>query len=343
MENKNDIWDEKEYLRMEYLKVKYLKLINPSYFSKKITPIFDQVKKTVPQSGWIKIGNTITQSDFMSRAMSIVGKQFKEIETKTAIISVSKKDVLNVHNRYHSSIVKFEDICFARSYDVSKMINKKDYEHLIWTTIQSVLSGITGISGVVYSTVFGSFIYFRAAQSIALYYGYDVKDDPLELEFAGEVTLIALSKIFEDKKSNHVANHIHQMMLTDEHSLKVETNKSTFSSVGQASRSASSAKLVTKRAVNMSEYLLKKSLSKSHKKATEQEVFSELFERLIGLASKSSGKKVVPIAGTLIGMIFDISDMTRLLKYTNMVYEKRFIIEKEMRINNTLDTINVED
>ena len=61
---------------------------------------------------------------------------------------------------------------------------------------------------------------------------------------------------------------------------------------------------------------------------------------------KSLGGKGVPIAGAIIGGFMDTSQMKRVLDYADIFYHKRFILEKEIRVEklkgNGTDIIEAE-
>jgi len=54
-------------------------------------------------------------------------------------------------------------------------------------------TGYFGFAGLPLNLVLSMFLYYRAVQSIAMFYGYDVKHDSAELVIAGEVFMSALS------------------------------------------------------------------------------------------------------------------------------------------------------
>ena len=49
--------------------------------------------------------------------------------------------------------------------------------------------------------------------------------------------------------------------------------------------------------------------------------------------SKKAVGKAVPVAGAVIGAFFDTSQMNTVLEYADVFYNKRYLLEKEVRIN----------
>src|SRR6202035_1190443 len=77
---------------------------------------------------------------------------------------------------------------------------------------------------------------FRAAQGIALHYGYDVKEDPRELQFAAEVTLQSLDPNFS---GSGLGGFIGKMMLAAEiTALKQALGRHTYAEMAKRGGSA---------------------------------------------------------------------------------------------------------
>ena len=52
--------------------------------------------------------------------------------------------------------------------------------------------------------------------------------------------------------------------------------------------------------------------------------------------------KAVPVVGGVLGAAFDTAQMNTILKYADLFYHKRFIVEKEMRIDALLAGKNID-
>ena len=55
-------------------------------------------------------------------------------------------------------------------------------------------------------------------------------------------------------------------------------------------------------------------------------------EQLGARMSKEAGKKAIPVIGAGIGALLDVTTMNSVLKSANMIYHKRFLFEKDHRI-----------
>ena len=77
----------------------------------------------------------------------------------------------------------------------------------------------------------------------------------------------------------------------------------------------------------------KKALEKAGKKGLEKTVFTEVFEQLGKKLTQKSIGKAIPKFGAVIGATIDTAQMIQILKYADVFYNKRFLLEKEERIN----------
>ena len=71
------------------------------------------------------------------------------------------------------------------------------------------------------------FFYYRAVQSVAMFYGYDVKNDSAELVIASEVFMNALSP--SSSGSDEMSSIIGKVMLMTEITAVKQTAKKTWS------------------------------------------------------------------------------------------------------------------
>ena len=65
-------------------------------------------------------------------------------------------------------------------------------------------------------------------------------------------------------------------------------------------------------------------------------MFKEIFEQIGKKLTKKAIGKAIPVAGAVIGALFDTAQMNTILEYADVFYNKRYILEKETRINRLL-------
>ena len=76
-----------------------------------------------------------------------------------------------------------------------------------------------------------------------------------------------------------------------------------------------------------------KALEKAGQKGLEESLFKGVFEQIGKNLSKRALGKAVPVAGAVIGALFDTAQMNMVLEYADVFYNKRYLLEKEARIN----------
>ena len=80
----------------------------------------------------------------------------------------------------------------------------------------------------------------------------------------------------------------------------------------------------------------KKALEKAGKTGMENTLFKEAFEQIgKGLTKKSIGKMAVGFSA-IFGALIDTAQMKKVLEYADVFYHKRFILEREYKINNLI-------
>ena len=145
-----------------------------------------------------------------------------------------------------------------RSYDVAKSVNAYKNQDILAATLEGGGTGALGFAGLPLNIALSTFLYFRAVQSIAMFYGYDVKNDSAEMVIASEVFTSALSPKTSDA-NNEMTNIIAKIMLMSQATAIKQTAKKTWThmrnsiivgtneSIGKQIRPKSTAKCRSKR------------------------------------------------------------------------------------------------
>lgn len=168
-------------------------------------------------------------------------------------------------------------------------------------------------------------LYFRAAQSIALHYGYDVINDPRELQVASEVTLECLAPT--SSAGVETAGEVLGKMMTASSmtALREGLKKRTYKEMAQ--RGGAELFYVQLRA--LAHKVARKALDKAGAKNLEEHVLKRMLEQVGRRLPKEAGRRAVPVIGGAIGGLFDLSYMNKVLEGANLIYHKRFLFEKE--------------
>lgn len=218
-------------------------------------------------------------------------------------------------------------MCLARGYDISKAVESYKRQDLLWALAEGGTTGYFGFAGLPFNLVLSIFLYYRAVQSVAMFYGYDVKNDSAELVIASEVFMNALSP--SSSGSDEMSSIIGKVMLMTEITAVKQTAKKTWSDM--AARGGIGLLLTQMRA--LANKSAQKALEKVGQKGLENSLFREIFEQIGKKLSKKALGKAIPVAGAVIGALFDTAQMNTVLEYADVFYNKRYILEKEARIN----------
>lgn len=327
------IIDQKELASLDLLTERYSKLTEPS----KIAKLGEKAGQLVPQV--IKelghdISLSISEQELYAQMMSVVATGFKAIEEQAAKFSISEKQILNKVNQSAAdyAITSLNEICLVRSYDLQKAVSKYKGQDTLTAAIEGGGTGALGFWGLPFNLVFSTFLYFRAVQSIAMFYGYDVKNDSAELVIASEVFTNALSPANNDI-TNEAANIIAKIMVMSQAEVVKQTAKKTWTEM--AARGGIPLLLTQMRA--LAHKAAKKALEKAGAKGLENNLFREALEQIGRKLTLNAIGKSVFVFSAVFGALVDTAQMKRVLEFADIFYQKRFILEKENRVLNLMN------
>lgn len=322
------IVDEKELEALDSLTQRYKKFIEPGHIAKlgeKVAEIIPESVKTLGSS--IKL--TVTEKNIYKQSMEVVLFGFKKIEEQAAKFTITEEQVIKNLNKIigELQITNLEEVCLSRSYDLAKVVNKNKSKDLIAAIIEGGGTGVFGFWGLPFNLVLSTFLYYRAVQAIAMYYGYDVRNDSAELVIASEVFSKALSPINNDI-NNETSNLIGKLMLMTQANIIKQTAGKTWTDM--AARGGVTLLLTQMRA--LAHNTAQKALEKAGQKGLESCLFKDVFEQIGKKLTLKSIGKAVPYVSAVIGASIDTAQMSKVLEFADLFYQKRFIMEKEKRI-----------
>lgn len=324
--------NKKETESLDALTERYNRLITPN----KISQFGAKAGQFLPEKVK-KIGNDISQNisekELYIQMINVIGSGFKTVEEQAAKFSISEKNVLSKVNQYATNckITKLDEICLVRSYDLAKLVNNYKSQDIFAAAIEGGATGAFGFLGLPFNIVLSTFLYFRAVQSIAMFYGYDVKNDSSELVVASEVFINALSSEKNDV-NNEATGIIGKIMLMSQAAVVKQTAKKTWTDM--AARGGVPLLLAQMRA--LANKAAQKALQNVGAKGLENSLFKEAFEQIGRKLTLKMIGKAVPVVSAVIGSLIDTAQMKKVLDYADIFYQKRFILEKESRINNLI-------
>ena len=322
------IIDEKETELLDKLKVRYERLTNPNIIAKvggKVAEIIPSPIKDVGKAA----KEEIAQQELFKSCMNMVAKGFGELEKQAARMTVSESMVVKKINSVtkNNEVTCIDEVCLSRGYVISKLVSSYKTQDMAVALAEGSATGIFGFWGLAPNLVLSTFIYYRAVQSVAMYYGYDIKNDPAELMIASDVFLNSLNP--SSSGADDLCGIIGKVMVMAEITTVKQTVKKTWTDM--AARGGASLLLTQMRA--LANKAAQKALENAGKTGLERSVFKEVFAQIGKKLTKEAIGKAVPVAGALIGGLFDLSLMNTIIEYADVFYCKRFLLEKEVRIN----------
>ena len=333
VENKNvllpsPIIDAKEDSSLKKLTERYDKLVQPGTVSRIGNKAASLIPQPVKQAGKVA-KNAIAEQELFTQCMKVVADGFGILEKQAARLAVPENAIIKHINEASQEVEinSIDTICLARGYDIAKIVSGYKTQDRILALLEGGATGAFGFAGLPFNIVLSTFLYYRAVQSIALHYGYDIKNDASELVIASDVFMSALSP--ESKGMNEATELIGKIMVMTEITTVKQVSKKTWEEM--ASRGGVTLLICQMRA--LANKAAKNALEKAGQKGLEESLFKGVFEQIGKKLTKQAVGKSIPFVGALIGALFDIAQMNKVLEYADVFYNKRFLIEKEVRIN----------
>lgn len=330
--------NQKEAASLDALTARYNKLITPSRVAKIGMKAGELIPEKVKLLGG-ELAETISAQELYKQSMEWVANGFKVIEEHAAKFSISEKTIVKKVNSVipEYEITDLSEICFARSYKLSKLVNTYKGQDTLAAFVEGGITGAAGFWGLPFNFVLSTFLYFRAVQSIAMFYGYDVKNDSAELLIASEVFASALSPLKNDV-NNEVGSIVGKVMLMSQAAVVKQTANKTWTDM--AARGGVPLILTQMRA--LANKSAQKALEKAGAKGLERSVFKEVFEQIGRKLTLKTVQKSVPVVSAVFGALIDTAQMNKVLEYADIFYQKRYIMEKESRIIAIVEPNNIE-
>lgn len=327
------VLDEKEIKELESLQNRFERLNKPSKISEVGKKVGNKAKAIVPKQVADAAADAkeyLNDKELMKQALKYAAEGFQTLEEYAARATVSEKTVLKKINKTldGKEISRLDEVCFARSYEISHIVGNYKRSHVLTATVEGAATGALGFAGIAPNLVLSLFLFFRAVQSVAMYYGYDVRNDAAELEIASSVLMSALSP-HNDKTNNELTAAVGKFMVfTETTAVKQAANKTWADMIehgGLGLMIAQIRALANKAAEN--------ALKNAGKKGLENSVFRNILEQLGKKLSLKNTAIAMPILGGAVGALFDTTQMKRIVTYADIFYNKRFIEEKSVRLN----------
>lgn len=328
----NPIVDVKEERLLQTLTEKYEKLTTPSDLAVAGKTLKKAIVKATPDKiklAGIALSDSVTEADIYKQALDLLANGFTKIEELAASYTISKTAIVVRVNLAtpNNEIKRIEDCCLARSYDIQRLVNTYRKKDMGLALIEGAGTGFAGFWGIPFNLVFSTFLYYRAVQAVAMFYGYNVIDDPNELVIASEVFSCAMSPLQKGSQSELGSIVVKVLALSETATVKklVTKNWTDMATHGGL------ALLITQIRA-LSNVYARRALENTGKKGLENSLFKNFFGQLGSKFTQQTVKKAMPFVSSFIGACMDTAQMSKIIEYADIFYHKRFIIEKEVRI-----------
>lgn len=182
----------RELAELEVLTEQYEKMVAPS----KLKQLTDKAGSKIPENLRATVGDAvgeltseIQQQELYAQVMKQVVDGFKVIEEQAAKYSVTEAQIVEAANTTLEGVTirSIDELFMLRSFDVARIAAGENGRHLLLAATEGAVTGVPGFAGLPFNIVFSMFLYYRAVQSVAMMYGFNVKEDPAEMVIAGDV------------------------------------------------------------------------------------------------------------------------------------------------------------
>ena len=324
----NPIVNAKENRSLKSLAERYQKMIEPGLMQKAGSQVLNLIPAPIKQFGE-SASQAVVQNQIYEQMMRVVGEGFAEVEKQTAKYTLSRSDVLKQVNKLDSEreYLSISELCLARSYTLNKLVDTAKNMNMGFAVAEGGAFGLVGFAGLPFSLVLNTFQCFRAVQNVAMLYGYDVQDDPAELEIAGVVFAQSLAPTRRNNIGGIGASVGKIMMMAEVGVVKVAAAKGWGAMAQQGGAAlliAQMRALANKAAAN--------ALEKAGRQGLEKNIFSKVMYLIGRKLPLRVVQKGIPIAGAILGASVDTWQVVQCIDYANIFYQKRFILEKKERV-----------
>jgi hypothetical protein len=306
------IIDAREKSSITNLSKRYEKLNNRNALSKagkKLSKIIPDKLKQIGESA----KKTVSEKELYAECMNVVSQGFGVLEEQAARLSISESTILKKVNKISDdyNLTSIEELCCVRSYELSTLVNKYKPQDIGLALIEGGTTGALGLAGLAFNLVLSTFLYYRAVQSVAMFYGYDAKNNAEELIIASQVFTNALSPSSSgiDEATSIVGKIMAMTEVTATRQLCKKSWEEMANHGGLPLLFCQIRALANKSA--------QKALEKAGQKGLEKSLFKNVFEQIGKSTTKKAIGKSVPIAGGVLGALFDTAQMNTVINPRN--------------------------
>lgn len=323
------ILDEKEIRALEAIDEKYQKFIKRSLITKGTDKLLEKSKEVVPQEWQDFLSHKkdlIASAQVWQKVMEMAASGFTALQEVGSKYSIREADIIKRMNKIHYNVDSLDDFFQIRSYDIEKVINTNDWKLYVQNILQAAPTGFAGMAGLPFNIVLATFLQFRTVQLIAMHYGYDVKNSQTEMEYASSVYLQIISK-GQISDLDGYGEIIAKMMAQAElHSLRGALKTKTYKKMAEAK----GIYLIYVQMRAITNKAAAKALDSAGQKGIENKALAKILEALSKKMGQQAGAKYIPFVSAMLSVLIDTHQINKVIKGANLIYHKRFLLDKEM-------------
>lgn len=322
--------DEKEEKAFKVLNEKYEKFMKKSLISQGAEKIKDKSKEIIPQKAQDYIGEKIkclSEKEIWKNVMKMAGDGFVVLQGVAAKYTINKEKIIKEMNKIDKSINSLDDIYLMKSYEIEDILNSRDWQIYLQTIAEAAPTGLGGVSLIALNLLLATFIQFRTVQLTAMYYGYNVKSNQTEMDFASSVYLQIISK-GQISEVDGFGEIIGKMMTQAELiSLRKALTTKTYEQMAQLG----GIELLYVQIRAITNKVANKALNGIGEKEFENQALKKILEALSEKMTKDVGAKSIPVISSILNILIDTHLISKIIRMSSIIYQKRFLIDKEMR------------
>lgn len=333
------ILDQREKQLIKKLQCDYQSFRSPGFFKRSFRPVknkiaqaWSSIENNVPgvesaQRGIKDALHSVSTRKIVQDVLSTASEGGSTLLQLTAQWTLSRSKTVSALQDEGIGLDGFRKICALRSYTIEPVAST-DWASRGSAIVQGAGTGaIGGPHGLILNLAASLLLFFRASQRIALYYGYDAIGRDSERALAAEVALQSLSS--GDAGGSEVQSLLGKMMMASEtEALRRALSMKTYEEMARRGYS----ELLYVRLRSVANKAAQQALDRAGKKGIDNGLLRRLLEGVSRRLPKRAGRRMVPVLSGLIGGALDTYYMDRVLRGANLVYHKRFLMEKQERV-----------
>lgn len=338
------ILDNRELTNLDDLNKQFEKITTPSKAISNVKNTVSRIGSSLPapiksaavQTGghFKNVAGNITQAELFSQVMKIINESYGYLQGQLSKFTIIDRQVVkHVSNKLkRTELSGIQDFALLRSYEISKVVDSIKMRNFSTGLVEGGATGAFGFAGLPLNLALSNLLYFRVVQEVATYYGYDVKNDASEMMIAGEVFAQGMNPT-QKVANNELSESILKVLTIAE----LQATKAAAKKGWTEMIKHGGVPLALTQIRALANKAAEKALVKAGQKGIEFGVFKTVFEQIGKKITLKATSKSIPVVSAGISALIDSRQINKVFDYANIFYQKRFILEKETRVQELME------